>query len=252
MRATIFNVISVIFFFLTLVSATFTVVRLVGPPPPQEVVIYPTEIVLPTLTPTFTHTPTFPPTFTYTPSLTLTLTPSATFTSTYTLTPTITPSHTITDTPGPSETPSITPPPSPTETPTGPTPTLPPSPNPFLFGLQQDVFYGTNVYNTLGCAWQGIGGRVLDLNGVDLVGPYQIRVFNNSFDRTAFIGSNTLYGGTSGWEIQTDSFVTNATYFVRIETSTSLTPLSPDVQVTFTANCAANLATIVFKQQRAP
>lgn len=251
MRATIYNILSVIFFFLTLVSATFTVVRLAGPPPPQEVVVYPTEIILPTLTPTHTHTATIPPTFTYTPSNTPTFTPSATFTSTYTLTPTITPSLTITQTPGPSETPSITPPPSPTETPTGPTPTLPPSPNPYLFDLQQEVFYGTNVYNSLGCAWQGIGGRVLDLNGVDLVGSYQIRVFNNSFDRTVLIGSNTLYGGASGWEIQTDSFITSNTYFVQVE-STSQTQLSPRIQVTFTSNCTANLATIIFKQQRAP
>lgn len=253
MRATIFNVISVIFFFLTLVSATFTVVRLVGPPPVEDVVIYPTIAPdLPTVTPSFTPTATIPPTFTPTPSNTLTLTPSLTLTSTFTLTPTVTPSYTITNTPGPTETPSITPPPSPTETPTGPSQTPPPSPDPYLFRLQQDPLYGANVYNTLGCNWQGIGGRVLDQNGLDLIGPYQIRVFNNSFDRTVFVGSNTLYGGASGWEVQTDSFVTNNTYFVRLETSTSLTPLTPNIQVTFAANCTANLATLIFVQQRAP
>jgi hypothetical protein len=252
MRATIFNIISVIFFFLTLASATFTVSRLVAPEEPFDVAALPTIAPdLPTLTPSLTHTPTFPPTFTPTPTLTPTLTPTFTLTSTLTLTPSVTPSRTITNTPGPTETPSASPEPSPTETPTGPSPTPEPSPDPFLFRLQQNVIYGANVYNTLGCNWQGVGGRAFDLNRVDLVGPYQVRVFNNSFDRVVFVGSNTLYGGPSGWEIQTDSTVNTNSYFVRLETANN-TPLTPNIQITFTANCAANLATINFEQQRAP
>lgn len=250
MRARIFNALSVIFFLLTLVSATFIITRLLAPPPVPEIVNLPTLIPdLPTLTPSYTHTPTIPPTFTPTPSDTPTLTPSLTLTSTYTLTYTITPSPTITDTPGPTETPSITPPPSPTFTPTGPTITPEPSLDPFLFRLREDVFYGPNVYNTLGCSWQGIGGRVFDEAGIDIFGGYQIRVFNNTFDRTVIIGSNTLYGGASGWEIQVGSTVTSDTYFVRLETTIG-TALTPNIQITFASDCSRNLAIVNFIKQR--
>lgn len=251
MRAAVFNTISVIFFLLTLASATFTVVRLAGPPPVPEVVDLPTLAPdLPTLTPSNTPTPTIPPTFTLTPTDTPTLTPTLTLTSTLTLTPTITPSPTITDTPGPTETPTETPEPTATPTSSEPTPTPPPSPDPFPFRLREDVFFGPNVYNTLGCAWQGIGGRVFDQNGIDLFGNFQVRVFNNTFDRTVLIGSNSLYGGASGWEVQVSSVVNSELYFVRLETVPFGVPVTPNIQVQFSSDCGRNLALLNFVQQR--
>src|SRR3990172_7370475 len=103
--ARIFNIVSVIFLFLTLGVSGFIVVKLLGPPAEQTVNVAELPTRVPTVTPipptpTFTQgPPTLPPTFTPTP--TNTLIPSATSTLTLTIAPsaTITPSQTTTPTP---------------------------------------------------------------------------------------------------------------------------------------------------------
>lgn len=247
-RVAFFNFISVIFFLLTLGIVTGLIYLLVTPPPQAEVADLPTVAPpLPTLTPTATWTPTFPPTFTPSPTNTPTQTPSLTPSSTATPTPTITASPTVTDTPGPPTetfTPTLTP------SPTGPTPIPSATEIPYAFNLREDVRYTANFANTLGCAWQGIGGQVFRLDGIEFSGPYRVRVFNatNTFSQTVSIGTNTFYGPTSGWEIQVAPNVNAETYFVQLETEFSV--VSPRVQVTFAANCFGNVAIVNFVQTR--
>jgi hypothetical protein len=245
--ATIFNIISLIFLILTIVVLVVVGIRLAAPPPPEPVVILPTTVpdeLFPSLTPTFTHTPTFTATFppTFTP----------TFTVTASITPSLTPSNTptITSTPTITLTASESPTPQPTPTATGPTPTLQPSLSPFIFGVPNGVTYEVNPYNTLGCAWQGVGGQVTDLAGQEIpAGKYQVRVFGNGFERVVGLGSNSFYGIFSGWEVQTDTTVNSNTYFVRLETING-TEISETIQVPFFTDCARNLARINFRQLR--
>jgi hypothetical protein len=246
----IYNIIAVIFGILAVAIIGFIVVNLLSEPE-EELVALPTPI--PSFTPTPTVTPTFtslPPSFTPTP--TFTYTPS----NTPTETPSITPSPTITDTPGPTNTPSLTPTPSisptftPSFTPTGPTETYTPSTSPFPFALRGNITLTTNFANpSAGCAWQGIGGSLLDLNGNPLTGNFQVRVFNNQFEETATIGSNTLYGEVAGWEVKVADQVIERPYFVRLETINNV-PISPDIQVVFPGTCEQNAALVTFIQTR--
>jgi hypothetical protein len=253
----VYNIIALIFFILT-IAVIVGVGVLLATPPSETVAELPTPFpddLFPTLTPTFTHTPTFTPTFP--PTFT------STFTPTFTVTPSVTPSNTATITLTPSEspipsatfTPSITPTPEPataTPTATGPTPTLQPSLSPYLFGLRESPRFAANTFNTLGCAWQGIGGQVFDLQGIEVpLGTYQVRVFGSGVETVVQVGSNSLYGLVSGWEVQVASGVNSNSYFIRLETVNN-TPISEDVQVGFGNNCAANLALVTFVQLRAP
>jgi hypothetical protein len=244
--AAIFNVISLIFLILTVVVMVVVGSLMLAPAPEEPVAELPTTVpdeLFPTLTPTFTHTPTFtatfPPTFTPTPTFTATITPSIT----PSLTPTITFTPSITPTASETFTPTVT------VSPTGPTDTPQPSLSPFLFGVPNGVTYNTNA-NVLGCSWQGIGGQVLDLNGVEIpAGKYQIRVYGNGFERVVIPGSNSLYGLISGWEVQTDNFVNSNTYFARLETING-TEISEAVQVPFFSDCTRNVGVVTFRQLR--
>lgn len=237
-KGTIYNIISVVFLVLTLLAVVFVIMRLAGPPvEKQEVAVaLPTVGVLPTLTPTAIPTTGLPPTFTLTPTDTLT----PTNTEPPTFTPTVSP--TITDTPAPTETPTITPTasvsptPMPTETPTGPTPTLAPTQNPYLFELRQgQVIFTQNFANTAGCAWQGLGGQVFNTDGAPLNG-LKIHVFGTNFDRTVDSGSNSLYG-PGGWEIPVDNKISAQTYYAELM-SPGGTVVSARIQVTFPSDCA--------------
>ncbi|GAB4571337.1 MAG: hypothetical protein Kow0077_07770 [Anaerolineae bacterium] len=255
----IYNLISVLFLMLTGICIVLTLVFAAGilPVPflsPAARAAVPQVAVLPSPTNTFTP---LPPTWTYTP--TKTATPSSTPTETVT----VTPSLTITPTPGPTDTPSITPIPSetptgtatatftPSITPTGPTPTFTFTPSPFPFGLRGSVVFTANFANTAGCAWQGIGGQVFGLGGQGLTG-YNIRVTGPGLGDGGVIvavGSNTLYGAPSGWEVFVSGQTNNNTYFVELLTANG-TVVSPAVQVTFPNNCAQNLALVNFQQTR--
>lgn len=271
----LYNVISLIFLALSVVFVVFVGVQLSSPPPedaPIDVAALPTIQELPTATPeppTQTPRPTLPPTFTPTP--TDTATPSRTPTPTIT----VPPSPTITDTPteGPTLTPSETPLPPEQQTqqaqqqtgqqqnqqnqqqptPIGPTPVPSPTTSPFLFAAQsQGITFGPNGVNALGCQWQGVGGSVLDQNGVELGGvQYVVRVFDReSFETTVATGTNSLYGQLTGWEITVSNTINSRNYFARLETSLG-TAISPDIQITFPGDCNSNAAVLRFVQQRA-
>jgi hypothetical protein len=248
----IYNAITVTFLALTVGMVLFTVVMLIQPNEDTsaddlQLAALPTAFESATPTSTFTLTPTL--TVTPSPSPTDTLTP--TNTEPPTLSPT--PSPTISDTPGPTETPSNTPTPSvsptntPTDTPVGPTATLTPTSSPFLFELRGELLFQANTSNTLGCAWQGIGGSVLGLDGQPATQQYQVRVFNDSFESTSLTGQNSYYDPTSGWEVRVADTINASTYRVRLETLIG-TPISDEVQVTFPQDCNANVAVIRFIQ----
>ena len=243
---------------------TLAIIGVVGylltqPPPEQPVAALPTVAVLPSptpITPTATFTPSLtplPPTFTPTPTETLTPTPSATFT------PTITPSPTITETPQPTFTPSLTFTPSisptftPTATATGPTPIPSATESPFLFDLREPVTFVQNFANSAQCAWQGIGGQVIGLDGQPFLGNnnLQVRAFNSNgtIERISRVGSNSLYGSISGWEIALDNRISNTLFFVQLETTIG-TAISPRIEVFFPGDCSRNVGIANFVQRR--
>ncbi len=253
-KGTIYNMISLVFLFLTVMAIVFVIMRLSGPPveKQQAAVLLPTAVILPSLTPTPVPPTSLPPTFTFTP--TDTLTPTNTFTPTP-ITPTAAPSSTITNTPAPTETPTITatasisPTPLPTETPTGPTPTLAPSQNPYLFELRRgEVILTQNFANSAACAWQGLGGQVFNTENTPLNG-LKIHVFGTNFDRTVDSGSNSLYG-PGGWEVPVDNKISAQTYYVEL-LSPGGTVVSARIEVTFPSDCARNVALVNFIQTRA-
>ena len=244
----VFNLISIIFLALSVVWIVYVISRLAGPPPEvTEAASLPTAVVLPSLTPSNTPTETLIPTWTPTPTdtLTPTLTP--------TLTSTAPPTATITDTPGPTATvtltftPAATDTPFPTPTPEGPTPTLEPTLSPFPFDLRNNEVLFIAAFNGAGCAWQGMGGQVLDLNGQGLSG-LRIHVFGPEVDRYVDSGSNSLYG-PGGWEQPVSNAINGNTYFIELETAQG-TVVSPRIQVTFPSDCTGNLALINFIQTR--
>jgi hypothetical protein len=263
----VYNIISLLALLGTLlvIIGVAVIVLLTPPPPPSPLELTQlAEAIIPTRTPTDTPTATSTPTVTRTPlPPTFTLTPTETFTPepTATFTPSITPSATITDTPAPTFTPSITPTPAatntpePTATPTGPTPTFTPSVSPYLFALRDQVQFVRNFANSAGCAWQGIGGQVINLNGTPFVGNLVVHVYNNNFDRKVPVGSNSFYGTagpngeTSGWEVQVGNAVDSQLYFVQLESQAG-TQVSDTVQVRFAANCDGNAAIVTFLQTR--
>jgi hypothetical protein len=138
---------------------------------------------------------------------------------------------------------------TPTETPTGPTSTLEPTLSPYLYDLRAgQVIFTQNFANTAGCAWQGIGGQVFDINGLPINGLH-LHVFNNQFDSTVDSGSNSLYGA-AGWEVPVDSKISTNIYFVEL-LSPGGTVISPRIQVAFPSDCLKNLALVNFEQKRA-
>ena len=248
-RSIIFNLISLVFLVLSIVWIVFVFLRMAAPAPSAPTAPLPEVIVLPTLTPSFTPLPTSTPTDTLTP----TITPSPTETVPPTITPipsaTITQTPTITDTPSHTPTPLATFTPQPTATPTGPTPTREPTVSPFPFTLRENqVILTQNFANAAGCAWQGLGGQVFDLNGNPLASGLQIHVFGGDLDRFVQVGSNTLYG-PAGWEQPVDTTINTTTYFVEL-LSAQGTVISDRIQVTFPGDCAQNVAIIYFVQTR--
>lgn len=248
-NARIFNIISLIFLILTIVVIVLVVSRLVGPAiAPQAAAAVPTVFVPPTPTATNTSPPTLPPTFT--PTGTNTLTPTATSTTTPTITtsPTITETLSATDTPSATPTSQFTDTPVFTDTPSGPSPTPEPTLSPFLFDLREgNVILTSNFANTAGCAWQGIGGQVLDQAGAGFPG-LRVHIFGADIDRKVDTGSNTLYG-PGGWEMPVDNKINANTYYVELE-SQGGTVVSPRITVTFPSACENNLALVNFVQVR--
>lgn len=279
-RAQIYNIVSILFFVLSIGAIVLVAARMSAPPlPPTQIALaVPTSAVLPTPTLTHTYTLTYTPTFTETPSptITATITPSETWTIIPSLTasltftvgptstpepPTPTPSDTLPPTAGPSPTitPSLTITNTLVVTPTDilsptatvnsfvPQPTVPPG-SPFPFNLRDNqVIYTANFANTAGCAWQGVGGQVFDQSGQPLL-QARVHVFGVGVDVFTTSGSNTLYG-LSGWEVPLNTALTSQSYIVELQ-SPQGTIISPQITVTFTPDCAKNLALVSFEQTR--
>jgi hypothetical protein len=116
-----------------------------------------------------------------------------------------------------------------------------------LYDLRSEPIFTQNFANTAGCAWQGIGGQVFDINGLPING-LRIHVFSNQFDQFVDSGSNSLYGA-GGWEVPVDSKISTNIYFVEL-LSPGGTVISPRVQVGFPSDCLKNLALVNFEQKR--
>ncbi len=181
---------------------------------------------------------------TVTPSPTPSRTPVATWT------PTATP--TVTPTPPPSFTPTITPTPEPTipSTPTA-TPTLTPSPTPRVtrspYPFSYDLSYETPYY---GCAWMGVAGTVVDIDGNALIG-YPIHVWGGGIDVVVNSGDKPLYGD-SGWEQFFNSAPQEVRGVFRVQIHSrdnpNHPPVSPEIALDFPGYCSKSLAHIVFVQ----
>jgi hypothetical protein len=126
--------------------------------------------------------------------------------------------------------------------PTGPTL------SPFPFDVRGSApTFTANFANTAGCAWQGLGGQVFDVNGQPL-NNIRIHVFGNNFEQFTASGSNTLYGA-GGWEITVGSGISASTFVVELLSSQGTT-ISPQVTVGFPSDCNGNLAVVNFIQTR--
>ncbi|MDZ4768939.1 MAG: hypothetical protein SGJ24_07410 [Chloroflexota bacterium] len=263
-NARIYNLISLIFVILTVLVLAFVVTRVLQPvvEPVAVAQVLPTTVSLPTITPTYTQSMTPIPTETFTPNPSATITPLPSLTPIPSATPIA--SATFTDTPPPTAIPSLTitatlpftatPPATATQPAAAtvgftPPPTAADIPPPYPFSLREgQPVFTSNFANTAGCAWQGIGGQVFDLNDSPLLGV-TVHVFGSGVDVRVNSGTNTIYG-TSGWEVPLNTNLTGNSYRVEL-LSPGGTTISPQVTVTFTANdCARNLALVNFKQNR--
>ncbi|MBI5929675.1 MAG: hypothetical protein HY862_10225 [Chloroflexi bacterium] len=218
------------------------------PPPSGTPVATNTPADTATWTPFPSATPsnTFVPTGTFTPTRTRTFTPSPTFTGspppTETETPSITPTETLT--PEPSFTPTFTPTPSPT----GPTATPTFTPAPFALTVGEGTPLFRDAYLHPGCQWQGFAGQIRGLDSGPLIG-YIVQVTTEAGTKlTQVSGTNTNYG-PSGWEIQVGSNgQITGRYRVQVFTADGATAVSPEVSISFSANCQQNLTLLNFVQ----
>lgn len=174
--------------------------------------------------------PTLPPSWTPSPSSTggptITTSPTTTITSTPTSTTTKVPTPTRTFTP----------------TPTGPTP-VPTSQFPYILqsGTPRQTSYFANP--SVGCDWAGLGGQVLDQNGIGVIGV-TVHVFGSGVDRKVTSGSNTDYG-SGGWEVNVHITPVVRNFTVRIENAVG-DALSSDVDVQTGDSCSTNLTVVNF------
>jgi hypothetical protein len=230
---TFFNALTLLVFIGVLAVVTVGVALLLAPPPVPALTPLPTFIgELPSLTPsntptaTATGTATLPPTFTPRPSETATPTATASRTAL----PSATPLR-------PSETPSHTPTPSITPTPTE-------TPIPFPYIAQGEPVLSANTVNSLACAWQGVGGEVVGLTAAQAA-TLRVRVVSDAAEATAALGSNSLYGRETGWEVVLGTRPAVLLAYVRLESLDGL-PQSPEVLVRFGGECTSNLARVTF------
>jgi hypothetical protein len=262
----LFNIISFIFAALTII----VLVLIIGimsdamtPPffapepttiPPTSVLdlgITPTRPFIPTFTPSNTPDWTSTPTETPQPTATDTEMPTPTVTNTSAPRPTFTPSPVDASVEAPvaeapiaeAPTTSFTPEPS------GAEPSATPTDSPYRFILQPGTpTVRDNFANGLACAWQGVGGQVVDQNGDPVIGV-QIRVMDASGNAQYTIsGTNSAYG-PSGWEIGLGTQPASATYTVQLW-SANQGEMSPSVEIVFPGTCDQNLGLVNFVRTR--
>jgi hypothetical protein len=172
------------------------------------------------------------------------------------LPPTWTPTPRLTETPRPSNTTTIQ---LPTEfiIPTnGPTMAVTPGTNLYPYAIDGQVNAMANiVFHSDGtCDWQGVAGKVVDLQGRHLVG---VLVHLTGYYNGKTIDMNTISGGASAWYGDSgyefilgikpvDSISTLAVEL----TDQSLRPISERVIINTYATCDKNLTLVNFKQIR--
>jgi len=100
------------------------------------------------------------------------------------------------------------------------------------------------------CDWQGIAGRILNLND-NLTGDavLQIRMLSTDDEMTVTVGNNLGLDDMYNWAIELGDRLTNNVYFLRLETLTN-DPLSSMVRVAFDGKCGNNMAVVTFAQQQ--
>jgi len=245
----LYNIISIVFLVLTGIAILIFLVMLFTGDSADAGLAIPTARVLPTVTNTPvppTITPTLPATLTWTP--TMTDTPRPTSTGLPSVTPSFTPipSATITATLSATPTLNVTLTNTPTATPTGPTSTAPPA---LPFAGPPQTQFTRNFANTAGCAWQGIGGQVLALDGSAFMTPLQVHVYSveQDFGRV-LTGTNSAYGA-SGYEVRVANTINRQTFFIQLESRGGV-PVSSAVQITFPGDCNQNAAILNFQQVR--
>jgi hypothetical protein len=219
---------------------------------PQVVAGVPTVALVPTITPlppTSTPRPTLPPTFTPIPSITMTPSPTVTPTFTPSLTATITDTPPATATPAESDTPTPTITPTASNTPNIPsaTPTNTRSPFPFTVRGGGAVFQ-PNTFNQQGCAFQAIGGQVLNVSGAGLDGVQIVAIEPGGVEQATTSGTASAYG-TGGYEIPVDSQINGKAYIVELRSSAG-TPISEAFIIQFPSNCDQNIGLIYWIQTR--
>jgi hypothetical protein len=134
----------------------------------------------------------------------------------------------------------------------GGTPGSTPTRAPYPFIPADAVRYVANFANSAGCAWQGVGGNVIGLDGAPLAADTaRVYVYNDRFEARVAVGSNSLFGDGSGWEVRTGNSATAEAFFVVLEALDGA-PLSPVVQVRFPGTCATNVAIVLFRQEWDP
>jgi hypothetical protein len=184
---------------------------------------------IPTLTPTPIQ---LEPTWTASPTLVLTPsdTPRPTFTPFFTSTPF-----------------SLVPP---TRTLKPPTATATPK-SPFSATTQQ--LDSTVIHPELACNWAGIGGTVVDSNGSPIIGMVVVlrgTLDGKSVEQQTVTGINKEYG-PSGFEFVLGSapVQTKKTLYVQLVDLQNI-PLSDQVYVNTSSDCAKNLVLVRFKKNK--
>ncbi len=238
LRDRVFNLLTLVFLGLTLLMVLGYVAIAVNPysrlnPLPPQV----GELIV------ATETPLPPPTRTLPATWTPTVTPTSTPTPPPSFTPTVTPTPEPTMTLDPTEPPPTPEPDTPTPEPATPVP-VPPratrSPHPFTYELQ----YETPYY---GCAWSGVAGVVVDIDGKHLTG-YPIHVWGGGIDVVVYSGEKPLYGD-SGWEqfFNNAPMAVSGVFRVQIHAKDgNHPPISQEIVLDFPGYCSTALARIVF------
>ena len=191
----------------------------------------------PTFTPGPPPVPTFPPTWTPTSTATPTETPLPT--DTPTITPTPTETATPTYTPRPTATPRPPAPPTATHTPT-------PSPTPWPYVQQGYTYHRPNDKNAAGCAWLGVGGQVLDAQGVGLPGV-TVRVWAGDWENRSVSDSKPTYGA-GGWEVYLGPAPKDGTWNCQVVDPGGVGLSGAVVFQTYANDCDRNLVLITFKK----
>lgn len=182
--------------------------------------------------------PTFPPTWTPTHTATPTDTPLPTDTPTVTSTPTNTPAPT--STPAPTATRRPPAPPTATHTTT-------PSPTPWPYVQQGYTYNRPNDKNPAGCAWLGVGGQVLDVQGIGMPG-IAVRVWAGGWDNRSVSDSKAKDYGPGGWEVYLGPSPKDGTWNCQVVDAAGA-GLSPVVVFqTYADDCDRNLVLITFKK----